>query len=165
MKPTIRPALPEDAEAVAHIYVESWNAGFQHRMQTRTVDDDLVARWRTDLNAPFPHRWWVAVREDTIAGFIGIGPSRDPVDPALCEINTIAVLSAHWRLGIGRSLMATALAHLVSDGYNEAIVWTLEDYPLGQKFYASAGWERDGGSRDSGRQIRYRINIQPPSNS
>ena len=75
--PTIRQASPEDAEAIAHIYVESWNAVFQHRMHTRTVDAELVSRWTTDLDAPPPHRWWVASQKDAIAGFIGIGPSRD----------------------------------------------------------------------------------------
>ena len=92
-------------------------------MHTRTVDAELASRWTTDLDAPPPKRRWVASQKDAIAGFIGIGPSRDP----------------------------------------EAVVWTLEDYELGQKFYESADWERDGGKRDSGRQIRYRIKINRPS--
>lgn len=152
----IRGAMPDDAEAIARIYVESWNAGFQQLMHTRSVDAELIERWRATLSAPPPKRWWTASLSGTTCGFVGIGPSRDLVDSALGEVDTIAVHSNYWRQGIGRALMSTALTALSSDGYQEAILWTLENYELGQAFYASTGWERDGGKRDSGKQIRYR---------
>ncbi len=93
---------------------------------------------------------------DSIAGFVGIGPSRDPVDERLGEIDTIAVDPSHWRAGIGKALMSVALRYLVADGYNEAVVWTVEGYERGIAFYEAAGWRRDGGVRDGGRQIRFR---------
>ena len=88
-------------------------------------------------------------------GFVGIRPSRDPVDPRLGEVDTIAVDPPHWRTGIGTALMSLALRHLASDGYDEVIVWTVEGYELGIAFYETMGWRRDGGVRDEGRQIRF----------
>ncbi|WP_432888304.1 GNAT family N-acetyltransferase [Kribbella sp. CA-245084] len=89
------------------------------------------------------------------AGLVGIGPSRDPIDPNLGELDTIAVDPAYWRQGVGKALMQKALQALAST-YPEAILWTLANYPQGQHFYESTGWTLDGGSRDNGHQISYR---------
>ena len=95
----------------------------------------------------------------SIAGFVGIGPSRDPVDARLGELDTIAVYPSHWRTGIGKELMSVALHYLVADGYDEAIVWTVEGYERGIAFYQAMGWNRDGGVRNEGRQIRFRLDL------
>ncbi len=153
--PVIRSVLPGDVEAVARIYVESANVGFGDLDETRVLDPERVERWRSDLAATLPYRWWVATRDDVIVGFAGIGPSRDPVDPDVGELDTISVEPSHWRTGVGRALMSQALRHLSTDGYREAIVWTLADYPRGSGFYESTGWRRNGAVRANGRHICY----------
>ena len=125
----------------------------------RAVTPDLTESWRHDLAQPVPHRWWVAEREGSIAGFVGIGPGRDPVDARLGEIDTIAVDAPHWRTGIGKALISLALQHLIADGYHEAILWTVEGYDRGIAFYEAMGWTRDGATRDDGRQIRFRRDL------
>ena len=95
----------------------------------------------------------------SIAGFVGIGPSRDPVDARLGELDTIAVDPSHWRIGIGKALMSVASRYLIVAGYDEAIVWTVEGYERGIAFYEAMGWSRDGGVRDEGRQIRLRLDL------
>src|SRR5438094_6921105 len=139
-EPTIRVAEGKDATAVAQIYVDSWNLGFTDLMPQRQVDTNLVVRWRRDLVAPLPSRWWVAEQDGAIVGFTGIGPSRDPIDPEIGELDTIAVDPSMWRLGIGRALMSTALHSLMADGYREAVLWTLAGYEQGKRFYESMGW-------------------------
>ena len=158
---TIRSATPADVDEVTRIYIDSWNAGYGELLSRadRTVTPDLVERWSNDLARPVPHRWWVAERMGSIVGVVGIGPSRDPVDPQLGELDTIAIDTQHWRTGIGRALMSLALQYLVSDGYSEAIVWTVEEYERGIAFYEAMGWKRDGGVRDDGRLIRFRRNL------
>ena len=157
----IRPAVPDDAEAVGRIYIDSWNAGFGELMSQadRTVTAELVRRWKNYLAQPVPHRWWVAEHEGSIVGFAGIGPSRDPVDPQLGELYTIAIDPPYWRQGIGKALISLALQHLVSDGYREAVLWTVEGYERGIAFYETMGWSRDSGVRDNGRQIRFRRDL------
>lgn len=152
----IHDATPHDAPVIARIDADSWNAGFGDLMPVRPFNFDRVECWRLDLAAPLPHRWWVAELKGEVVGFAGIGPSRDPIDPQLGELDTIAIDPTHWRLGIGRALMAVAIEHLAADGYCAAILWTLENYPQGQHFYEATGWRRDGGARSRGRQIRYR---------
>ena len=106
---TIRSATPADVDDVTRIYIDSWNAGYGELLSQadRTVTPDLVERWSHDLARPVPHRWWVAERMGSIVGVAGIGPSRDPVDPQLGELDTIAVDAPYWRTGIGRTLMST----------------------------------------------------------
>ena len=159
--PKIRTATRDDAEAVARIYINSWNLGFGELMSQadRTVTAELVGRWKNYLAQPAPHRWWVAEHLGSIIGFAGIGPSRHPVDPELGELYTIAIDPPYWRRGIGKALISLALQHLVSDGYREAILWTVEGYERGIAFYEAMGWSRDGGVRDNGRQIRFRRDL------
>ena len=158
---SIRQATPADVDEVTRIYIDSWNAGFGELLSQadRMVTAELLERWGQDLARPIPHRWWVAERMGSIVGVVGIGPSRDPVDSQIGELDTIAVDTPYWRTGIGRALMSLALQYLDSVGYNEAIVWTVEGYERGIAFYEALGWRRDGGVRDEGRQIRVRRNL------
>jgi GNAT superfamily N-acetyltransferase len=154
--PTIRAATVKDANAIVKIYIDSWNLGFTGLLPQRTINGELVARWQRDLAKPLPKRWWVAELSGAIAGFAGIGSSRDPIDPELGELDTIAVDPSRWRCGIGRALMAEAIHHLIADGYREAVLWTLAGYERGKHFYETLGWRLDGRTRDEGRQVRYR---------
>ena len=145
----IRPASGVDAELVARIYVDSWNASFGGLLE-------LLARWRRALSRPVPHRAWVAERSGSIIGCAEIGPSRDPVDPSIGELDSIFVDEPHWRTGVGSALIAVAHRHLVQDRYRTAILWTVAGYRQGMAFYEAMGWRRDDGIRDQGRHIRFR---------
>ena len=151
----VRRALPADAPEVERVYVESWNQGFGDLMRRRSIDEDILRRWRADLAAPLPYRWWVAERAGAVVGLVGIGLSRDPVDPTLGELDTIAIDPPHWRTGVGRVLMSLALEHLAKDGYREALLWTLANYPQGHAFYSATGWSPNGATRDDGGQLCY----------
>jgi GNAT superfamily N-acetyltransferase len=151
----LRDATPDDADVVARIYVDSWNAGFAHLLPARGLTTGEVDRWRRDL-AVSSVRWRVAADDGLVVGFAGTGPCRDPVDPALGELDTIAVDPDRWRQGVGHLLMADALEGLRHEGFASALLWTLADYPRGDAFYRASGWTPDGRSRDSGRQVSYR---------
>lgn len=151
----VRAAGVVDAQAMVRIYVDSWNAGFGKRMPMIVADDDRVARWRRDLGPETPTRWWIVEQAGRPLGFVGIGPSRDPIDPALGELDTIAVAPDSWGRGVGSALMETALTSLREAGYGKAILWTLRDYPLAESFYQRHGWRLSGHSRQGGDQVRY----------
>lgn len=162
MTVSIRPASAGDAPRVAQIYVQSWNVGFGQLMPPLVLDGDRTSRWAAALITGRT-RWWVAECDGSLAGFVGVGPSRDPVDPELGELDTIAVDPGRWRTGIGTALMRTALEAFVDDGFPEAILWTLAGYDRGQRFYEAAGWKRDGGVRDEGHQVSFRHSLRQSS--
>ena len=149
---TIRLATADDGPEVARIYVDSWNLGFGELMPPAVLDDGRVVRWSNTLAEG---NWWVAEVEGIIAGLVGIGASRDPADPELGELDTIAVDPPYWRHGVGTALMTKALEQLATT-YPEAILWTLANYPRGQNFYAETGWTLTGTTRDDGHQVCYR---------
>ncbi len=121
LSPIILRAATSSAPHIARIYAESWNMGFRELMPVRELTAELVARWESALAAPVPLRWWVADVGSVLVGVAGIGSSRDPVDPNLGELDTIAVYPAWWRSGIGRALMATAIHALRANAYREAV--------------------------------------------
>jgi GNAT superfamily N-acetyltransferase len=156
----VRRAIPGDARAAVRIYVESWNVGFGALMPSVEADAARTDRWSVTFALPPPSRWWVAERDRTMVGFAGNGPSRDPVDCELGELDTIAVDPAAWRTGVGRALMSVAIRWLRSDGYRLALLWTLDRYSRGSSFYEALGWRRNGASRQAGRQVRYDYDLQ-----
>ncbi|MEJ2130487.1 MAG: GNAT family N-acetyltransferase, partial [Gammaproteobacteria bacterium] len=160
----IRAARSDDAEVIAKIYVDSWNAGFGSRMPHIEAEHERVERWRRDLGEATPTRWWVAEQLGTVVGFVGIGPCRDPVDPGLGELDTIAVAPSEWHKGVGKALMSVALEGLRSHGYRSAALWTLSRYVLGESFYVSTGWRLNGTTRDDGNQVRYDHDLRGTNN-
>ena len=154
----LRRATSDDAERVAEVYVSSWNEGFAHLMPPRALDREQVARWELDL-ATERLSWWLAESNTSVIGFAGSGPSREPIDPELGELDTIAVAPRAWRRGVGRRLMDVAVGDLVDAGYRQAILWTLADYPPGMEFYEATGWRASGEVRDSGLQIAFRRSL------
>jgi len=140
---------------VVRIYVASWNRGFGSLMPKIESDQSRILRWRAALAEPPPARWWVAERNASTLGLIGIRPSRDPIDPTLGEVDTIAVDPPAWRTGVGSALISLALHWLRSDGYRSALLWTLAGYPRGASFYEATGWRPNGASRQGGHQVRY----------
>lgn len=151
----LREATPADAEGVARVYVESWNEGFADLMPPRVLNPEQIARWSRDLDARLV-RWWLAESGGSVVGFVGSGPSRDPIDPDLGELDTIAVAPSAWRHGVGRRLMESAVDALRGAGYGQGILWTLADYERGRTFYEATGWRSSGEVRDSQRQMAFR---------
>jgi GNAT superfamily N-acetyltransferase len=154
----VRRASLEDAGRVARVYVASWNEGFGPLLPRRVLTSEQVARWERQLDFA-SLRWWVAERAGSLLGFAGTGPSRDPIDPHLGELDTIAVDPTAWRQGVGRRLMGMALSDLVGGGYREGIVWTLADHRPARLFYEATGWHVSGEVRDRGRQIALRRSL------
>jgi ribosomal protein S18 acetylase RimI-like enzyme len=62
--------------------------------------------------------------------------------------------------------MRETLARLRSHGFEEAVLWVLEDNPRTRRFYEQAGWRLDGGSKEETwldldvREVRYRIDLR-----
>ncbi len=149
----LRPPTTGDVDAIATIYVDSWNQGFGHLLGIRDLTEDRIERWRVDLTSPTTE-WTIAELDGAVAGFIGVGPSRDPVDPKLGELETIAVAPAHWRRGVGSALMASGLQQLGAR-WSRAILWTPANYDRGHAFYTAMGWHELDQTRASGTEVAF----------
>jgi GNAT superfamily N-acetyltransferase len=132
----IRPGTPEDAEATARIHVDSWAAAYT--LRGPSFDQ------RFDLHLRFPPSF-VAEVDGQVAGFVGVGPSRDP--DADGELYVIYVDPAHWGSGVGRELIRAAEERMRELGHGHVVLWVLDENPRARRFYEAAGWSVDGERR------------------
>ncbi len=168
----IRPATPDDAEAIASAHVSSWQAAYRGLLPQDVIDrNDLASRtatWRRILAA----RSDVLVAEaadHTILGFAGLSPSRDEDgDPATTgEVQAIYLAPPAWGQGTGRELMAAAVARLASTGFTRATLWVLDTNARARRFYEAAGWSPDGATKSDDRhgtpitEVRYARPLPP----
>jgi RimJ/RimL family protein N-acetyltransferase len=144
----IRKARPEDASAIAGIYVRSWQLAFagvipQHyldAMDPASGTPDWEARLR-DAQWPAAGALLVEVEQKAVA-FTGFGP----VDGTrtVAEIGTFYALPEVWGTGVGKRLMATTVTTLEQAGYEQAALWVLAANTRARRLYEAAGWRADG---------------------
>jgi ribosomal protein S18 acetylase RimI-like enzyme len=140
----IRPGTSDDAEGVARVHVETWQAAYAHTLPSEQLQalsvEEAVARHRR-----YPPTL-VADAAGEIQGFVAVGASRDPGTDG--ELFAIYVHPEHWGTGVGRTLIEAGEAELRRLGHEEAVLWVLDDNPRARRFYELAGWSLDGAARD-----------------
>jgi GNAT superfamily N-acetyltransferase len=140
----IRPATPEDAEAIERIRIRGWQVAYRHVFPPAELDALPVdwSRWLEWLARPEPgHRCFVAEDEAGLLGWVTVGPSAFP--DRFGEVHGLYVHPDRWGEGAGRALLARGEEEL-AETWEEAILWTLEDNPRTRRFYEAAGWHVDG---------------------
>lgn len=152
----IRPAVPADAEALAHLHVDVWDDAYTGLMPQGILDDrrakvaERVERWRENLTTG-SHTTYLAVSEDGgLEGFASAGPGRDnDVDTDL-ELSALYVRAAHWGDGVGYALFETAV------GDRAAYLWVLAANERAIGFYERQGFRLDGteDEHDEGLHVR-----------
>lgn len=151
----IRHAAPGDGHAIAEVQKETHAATY-----TRWVPDivdgfDLersAANWARDATAESGH---LAVAEEngaekgtengTVVAFCASGPARGDGVEGAGEVYAIYVKPAAHGKGIGRALMADALAWLAARNYPECILWVAEPSTRTRRFYEHVGFVLDEG--------------------
>ena len=153
----VRPATPEDAQAIAQVHVAAWKVGYRGIVPDAVLDalsaEERATRWDGYLTDPGNEiRTIVAEDEEGVVGFVSVlGVARDEdVPPGTAEIPALYVHPARWRRGAGRALMEVAFAALVAAGAHEVSLWVLEDNERGRAFHSVAGFRPDGARRVAG---------------
>lgn len=109
---------------------------------------------------------WVAEHDGRVAGFVAVGPARDPdADAATGELYAIYVDPPAQGAGLGGRLHDRALECLAALGFTSATLWVFEQNGLARSFYGSRGWtaEPSGVGNDEcdrwAPSLRYRIAV------
>jgi GNAT superfamily N-acetyltransferase len=155
---TVRDVTLADAEAVAGIHVRSWQAAYRGLIDQAFLDAlsiaDRAVRWRGILTAPHPLTLGtlVAVRAETILGWVSFGASRDDeqddtTDDGDGEIYGIYVDPTAWSTGIGTILLAAAEQRMTDAGHTRAHLWVLDGNDRADAFYARNDWAADGATK------------------
>lgn len=151
MTPTIRPALPEDALAVAEVHVRAWQAAYRGLIAAEFLDalraEERAATYTFGSTDPAAPQTIIAGEGEEVLGFATTGPSRDADSPGAGEIYALYVDPVHWGGGVGRLLLREARERLRDRGFEEAILWVLVGNQPAERFYRADGWRRDGAER------------------
>lgn len=143
--PATRTATVDDAAAIARIHVLSWQTAYAGIMPAdflaRLSVDEKAAWWRRYL-AGTPAGLLVATAENSVAGFISFGPSRDTDGAGKSEIYALHVAPERWAGGFGRHLLAGTEAALPPGA--DLTLWVLEQNQRARGFYRAVGFLPDG---------------------
>jgi len=149
---SLRPARPDDADAVARVHVRTWQAAYRGLLPDAYLDslrEEERAR-RYTFGSPDPRQPATIVAidgENAIVGFATSAPARDAERAGAGELAALHVDPDAWGRGIGRLLVAAARAQLVERGFDAAILWVLVGNDRAQRFYRADGWLPDGARR------------------
>jgi len=152
-KQAIRAARVDDAEALARVHIDSWRAAYKGLVPESYLEkldyEKRAERFHQFLSQPGTDDNFLIEFDREIAGFLTVGASRDgDLDQAATgEIWGIYLAQAFWRQGIGTALYRFGEKLLISRGYNQAILWVLEENNQARRFYEAMGFFVDGVER------------------
>jgi GNAT superfamily N-acetyltransferase len=162
----IRPARADDLSAMVAIRRDAGLVAWPHILPPAAFE-----------SLPFPQRWieaidssdpratiLVAEWEGRVVGFALTRPSGD-TDAAETtgELDGFYVAPDSWGLGVGRALLASAVATLRAARFRDATLWTAAENHRPRRIYETAGWRTDGTDRQRTLggidfvEVRYRL--------
>lgn len=143
----LRPAVPDEAMAVARVHVRAWQIAYKGLMP-----DEYLAGLRPEeraqrydfgsLDASRP-KTLVAIEADTVLGFATISPARDENAAGQGELCALYVEPGCWGRGVGRALAAAARNELCRLGFMRAVLWVVAGNARATQFYRADGWAQD----------------------
>ena len=166
---SVRPAVPDDADAIARVQRTVWTSAYADLLPPGAVegfDEDAVARgWAAPIAAGAV---WVATEGDALVGFCAAGPATPddladaagavPDDAASVAAVAALLVEPRWgRRGHAGRLLVEAATALRAAGATRAIAWVPERDTASRRFYERAGWDPDGTVRTldaGGRPLR-----------
>lgn len=142
----IRPATIEDAAALAHVRVKTWQTSYRGIIADEmldNIDEEIDAqRWRKNFfTKPSPGDFVLAAVDENeqIYGFAFAGQERDGDQEFPAEIYSLYILPSHQRNGAGQALMAECARRLLAQGLDALLIWALEQNQIGCSFYRKMG--------------------------
>jgi ribosomal protein S18 acetylase RimI-like enzyme len=158
----IRRAVPEDAPAIATVYVRSWKGAYPGLIPPSYLDalraEDHVGTWHDTLAASaWPLSGVIVLlgpaddgaQGGPVTGFVSFSPSRDEgVDAtAVGEIHTFYLDPTVFGSGGADLLMSAALVALGGAHFATATLWVLGTNTRARRFYERRGWRPNGTSK------------------
>jgi ribosomal protein S18 acetylase RimI-like enzyme len=149
---TIRPQREDDVAEVAGVHVRAWQTGYAGIIPEEVLDaldPEALAERRRQWHGAKEFETLVAIDGPAIVGFATVGQYREQQDrsvlvPEIGEVLAIYLEPARVGTGLGRTLMAAALAELDSRGFRTVRLWVLEENKVARRFYEKAGFQPDG---------------------
>ncbi|MPZ52977.1 MAG: GNAT family N-acetyltransferase [Acidimicrobiia bacterium] len=131
----VRNAFIDDADVIAKVHVDGWEATYRG-----VIDDDVLDRltvtrrsqqWAEALAHNLPV--WIADHEGKVVGFTAVRAD---------ELSALYVSPEVYGQGIGTILLAEAERQISEDGISTALLWVHEKNTRSQDWYEKRGWKK-----------------------
>ncbi len=154
MTATIRRATLEDAPALGAIHSASWAELYPKALSAEVLAQlnpgYMVHLWTKFVSRGEAYKQWIAEVDGEIAGFVGVGPGRDPGMEEQTELYFMYVAPQHRQKGIGTELL---------DASGSDYVWVWEEFKGTRKFYAKEGFQPEIVRATRGRGPKSRVGV------
>ena len=138
---TIKPTeTPEEIEGKSRVHWQAWREAYDEILPAEFQEQMTLDKCRF-YSQKYPENTLIALDDAKVVGFVSYGDFRDSATIA-GEIFALYVLKDYYGKGVGQQLMQTAFAAL--DGYQEIVLWVLEDNKRAIAFYEKMGFVFDG---------------------
>jgi ribosomal protein S18 acetylase RimI-like enzyme len=150
----IAKAGADDAAAIAHILVKSWQVAYRGIMPDKLLDNLSIKQredgWRYHLNSG--GEAYLLRSPSAATGIVEVSDFRDAIpNYSDCgEIPVIYLLPEYYGSGLGGKLMQFALALLAQRGRENVGIWVLEENARAIGFYQKHGFVRSAHSKVHG---------------
>ena len=164
----LRQANSTDARGIAQVQVSSWQSTYlgmipDSYLQSLNVEQRAKS-WVKICETPvLCTQTIVAEIDGKIVGFVGVGPSQESNESNFGEIYAIYVDPDNQNQGIGFDLLQQGTQFLVSEGFQSAILWVLDENIQTRNWYESNDWKTNGKTKIDNRynfellEIQYQI--------
>ncbi len=142
--PTVRAALPEDADAFAACHLACWREAYEELWGAERFDEfdvqRMAVRRRKEIEAGVAQHF-VGELDGEVIGIAIAGPTRDADAPTEQELYAIYVRAANQGTGLADDLLDATL------GDRPASLWAYRDNPRASAFYVHHNFIPDGDER------------------
>ena len=129
----------EEIEGTSRVQWQTWREAYDEILPAEFQEQMTLDKCRF-YSQKYPENTLIALDGAKVVGFVSYGDFRDPARIA-GEIFALYVLKEYYGKGIGQQLMKAAFAAL--DGYQEIMLWVLEDNKRAIAFYEKTGFVFD----------------------
>ncbi len=145
---SVRPAIEDDARAIAAIQVAAWRDSFAGVWPAAALDGldvpTIERAWHMALTRPPTpsHRLLSACAGPVVVGFVALAPAQD--EEEVGEIVALEVAPARRRDGHGSRLLSAAVDTLRQSGRASMRAWAVREDDARGDFFRSAGLAPSG---------------------
>jgi GNAT superfamily N-acetyltransferase len=144
----IRPAIPDDALAIARIHVDAWRNTYCGLVPGALLDclsierrEQQWCRWLRQSELDTTCTFVAQLDDSRVAGFASGGLNHGDDWDYAGELLTLYVADPFQRRGVGRALLGAVTQQLAQLGIHSIIVWSLQNKSA-HSFYTSLGGVR-----------------------